>query len=89
MLLFINSLLIFSGINACFAGIFYGSYGIRQIEQIYTLVSDLYQSWLFHWLGDFISQRYKKIIHIKYLILSQSFAGEKIMLISYICVFSR
>jgi len=27
VLLFINSLLIFSGINACFAGIFYGSHG--------------------------------------------------------------
>jgi len=61
MLLFINSLLIFSGINACFAGIFYGSYGIRQIEQIYTLVSDLYQSWLFHWLGIWFRKDIRKL----------------------------
>jgi hypothetical protein len=29
-----------------------------------------------------VSQRYKKIIHIKYLILSQSFAGEKIIMLN-------
>jgi hypothetical protein len=40
-LLFINSLLIFSGINACFAGIFYGSHGITHIFLIFTGVREL------------------------------------------------
>jgi len=43
----------------------------------------------FSLVGDFVSQRYKKIIHIKYLISSQSFAVEKIMINSLNHHFSR
>ena len=41
VLLFINSLLIFSGINACFAGIFYGSHGITHSLLIFIGIREL------------------------------------------------
>ena len=41
--------------------------------------TDNKQRSLFHGLRELVSQRYKKIFHIKYLPLTQTFAGEKIM----------
>jgi hypothetical protein len=41
VLLFINSLHIFSGINACFAGIFYGSDGINHPILIFIGIREL------------------------------------------------
>jgi len=40
----------------------------------------------FSLVGDLVSQRYKKIIQIKCLFLSQTFAGEKIKGIIYNCL---
>jgi hypothetical protein len=68
LLLFINSLLIFSGINACFAGIFYWSHVIINLLLIFKGVNEN-ASLVTHSLLIFIGIRELKVRQFDYNII--------------------